>query len=90
MLQEMFAKKTRNYAIAMQGNDQEFLTQDFQLQLLPQGRGREVSRRGHQHHQVLQPLITQNPPIFQVVALFQEAKSFLNFPARQLDWHDPP
>ncbi len=86
----MFAKKTRNDAIAMQGNDQEFLTQDFQLPLLPQKRGRRSKPPRSPTPPSSSAADNAEPPIFQVVALFQEAKSFLNFPARQLDWHDPP
>src|SRR5487761_90206 len=71
-------------------NNEEFLTENIELQFLPQeGRG-EVSGGGHQQHEVLQALIAQNSNIFHVIALFDEAKSFLNFPARQINLHDPP
>jgi hypothetical protein len=70
-------------------NDQQFLAQEFELQLLSQKRGREVSCRPHQQDQISQSLITQNSNIFQTIALFDEAESFFNFPSGQIDLHDP-
>jgi hypothetical protein len=56
--------------------------------LTHEGRG-EVGRR-HQHDQILEPLIAQKANVFDVVALFDEAKSFLNFPSGEINSHDPP
>jgi len=72
------------------GNNQEFLAQDFQFQLLSQKRRREVRRCGHQQNQVFQPLVAHNANVFQLIALFDETESFLNFPPRQVDLCDPP
>ena len=72
------------------GNNQQFFAQDLQLQLLSQKRRREVRRGGHQQNQVLQPLVAHSPNVFQLITLFDEAESFLNFPPRQVDLCDPP
>jgi len=67
----------------------EFVAEDPQFQFLFKKGRREV---GHcpQHDQIPQALGAQGPKILQLIALFQEAINSLNFPPREVDFHDPP
>ena len=71
-------------------DDPQYFTKDFQLQSLPRVSGREVRSRCHPRDQVLESLITQNLNIFHRLALSNEAQSFLNFPAREIEAPAPP